>query len=262
MGRILLSEKSDLFLFNLLFIVTMSLTLIGTGIAFDLTLSAIAELKKADAIYIEQYTNLIEDKKVVELEKLINKKITRLERKDVESQFLIKGAKTASIALLVSGDPLIATTHTTLLIDAKKAKIEVKIIHNSSIYTAAAGKAGLQMYKFGKTCSISNPRPNYNPTSWFDIIKENMSRDVHTLVLLDTEPHAMDAKVALELIEKVDSNKIVKKLVVLSRLGEKDEKIMYGTIEELKKENLGKPPFCIIIPGKLHMIEEEYREIR
>ena len=50
------------------------LILIGTGISFDLTLSAIDELKKCDEIYIESYTNLIENENINTLEKIINKK--------------------------------------------------------------------------------------------------------------------------------------------------------------------------------------------
>ncbi len=242
----------------------MSLTLIGTGISFDLTISAIDALKKCDEIYLETYTNLIEDEKIASLEELIDKKITKLERKDVESRFLVNKAKTSHVALLVSGDPLIATTHVSLVIDAKKAKMPVKIIHNSSIYTAATGKTGLQMYKFGKTCSIPNPRPNYNPTSWFDIIKQNLANDAHTLVLLDTEPQPMDAKIALELLEKVDKNSILKdkKIAVLSRIGEKDEKISYNETDKLAKSNLGKPPFAIIVPAKFHPIEKEFLELQ
>lgn len=236
----------------------MSLTLIGTGIAFDLTLNAIEELKNSDEIYIETYTNLIEEEKIEKLEKMINKKINLLERNQVESSFLVKQAKTAKIALLASGDPLTATTHVSLLIDAKKANISVKVIYNSSIFTVAAGKAGLQIYRFGKTASLVNPRPNYKPISALDIIRENQARNAHTLVLLDTEPKPMDAKVALELVEA--GGLMVDALVVLSRLGEKDEKIIYGEIEKLKNADLGKPPFSIIIPAKLHMVEEEYIE--
>lgn len=247
----------------------MTLILIGTGINFDLTLSAIEELKKCDEIYLERYTNRIENEKINSLEKIINKKIRIIERKEVESNFLINLTKNTegNVILLVSGDPLIATTHISLMLDAKKTKIETKIIHNSSIYTAAIGKAGLQMYKFGKTCSISTPRENYKPTSWFDIITQNLERDMHTLVLLDTEPEPMHAKDALDLIESIDQkNQNIlknKKILVLSRIGEKDEKITYGEIEKLKKmdsDKLGKPPFAIIIPGKLHDVEQDFLE--
>ncbi len=231
----------------------MTLLLIGTGISFDLTLSAIEELKNCDEAYVERYTNLIEDEKLRLLEKIINKKIILLERKDVESKLLIEKAKTAKIALLASGDPLTATTHITLLLDAKKAGVETSVIHNSSIYTVAAGKAGLQIYRFGKTASLVNPRPNYKPISSLDIIRENLARNVHTLVLLDTEPHFMDANDALEMLSEFEY------AVVLSRLGEKDEKVTYGKISKLKENtHLGTPPFSIIIPAKLHLVEEEY----
>ena len=71
----------------------------------------------------------------------------------------------------------------------------------------------------------------------------------------------MDAKIALELLVKVDKNSVLKdKIVVLSRIGEKDEKISYGAISTLRKSELGKSPFSLIIPAKLHMVEEEFLE--
>ena len=70
----------------------------------------------------------------------------------------------------------------------------------------------------------------------------------------------MDAKTALELIERTNKDTILKnkKIIILSRIGENNEKIIYNEIEKLKITPLGKPPFVIIIPGKLHMVEEEY----
>lgn len=236
----------------------MSLSLIGTGISFDLTLLAIEELKHCNEVYIESYTSYIDEKKIVSLERLIGKRIQLLERSTVESDFLIKKAKDKRIALLSSGDPLTATTHISLLLDAKKVAIDTLVIHNSSIYTAAAGRVGLQIYKFGRTATIPTPRPHYRPTSWFDIIKENLLRGCHTLVLLDTEPQPMDAKVALGLIEALDKDKLIDKLVVLSMIGEKDERITFGKIEDLKKIDLGNPPSTLIIPGKLHPVEEDF----
>ncbi|MBI2079816.1 diphthine synthase [Candidatus Micrarchaeota archaeon] len=236
----------------------MSLTLIGTGINFDLTLSAIEELKKCDEIYIETYTNLIEQERIAQLEKLINKKIKVLPRSEVESDFLVKRARTAKIALLASGDPLTATTHITLILDAKKAGIGVNTIHNSSIYTVAAGKSGLQIYRFGKTATLVNPRPNYAPSSSLEIVRQNQKLNLHSLVLLDTEPKPMEAKVALEMLKEF------KFAVVLSRLGEKDEGISYGKVVDLPKneKKLGKSPFTIIIPApKLHPLEEEFLEL-
>jgi|SRR3989338_8086477 len=228
------------------------LILIGTGINFDLTLGGMEALEDSNEIYIETYTNLIENKKIEKLESKIGKKIKRLERKDVESNFLIKRASEKKVALLVSGDPLTATTHVSLLLDAKKAKIAVKVLHNSSIYTSAAGVTGLQIYRFGKTASLVNPRENYAPKSSLEVIRKNLENNMHSLVLLDTEPKPMEAVKALEMLKEFDY------AIVLSRVGEENEKIIYGKISDIIRKNLGSPPFTIIIPAKLHIVEEEY----
>jgi len=230
----------------------MSLILIGTGVAFDLTLAGIEALKKCDEAYIETYTNLIEEEKITALEKQIKKKITRLGRTHVESAYLVDKAKTLGVCILASGDPLTATTHITLVIEARQKGIPVAVIHNSSIYAVAPARSGLQAYRFGKTTSLVNPRPKYAPTSSLDAVRENLSRNLHTLVLLDTEPQPMEAKAALEMLSEFES------AVVLSRVGHPDEKISYGKISELKKKYLGKPPFTVIVPAKLHPMEEEY----
>jgi len=226
--------------------------LIGTGIAFDITLSALETLKKCDEIYIEVYTNPIKGSEVETLQKRIGKPIAAIGREKVESSFLIKRAGQANVALLASGDPLTATTHVALLLEAKENKIETRVIHNSSIYTVAPGKAGLQIYRFGKTATLVNPRQAYKPTSSLDVIRKNLDNDMHTLVLLDTEPQPMEAKTALDMLSGFDS------AVVLSRLGEEDERISYGRIDDLKQMNLGNAPFSIIIPAKLHIVEKEY----
>jgi len=77
---------------------------------------------------------------------------------------------------------------------------------------------------------------------------------MHSLVLLDTEPEPMDGKTALDMLSEFDS------AVVLSRVGLEDEQITYGKIEELKSKELGKAPFTVIIPAKLHLLEQEYLE--
>jgi diphthine synthase len=228
------------------------LILIGTGISFDLTLSAVEEMKKCDEIYIERYTNIIEDKKVENLEKLIHKEIITIERDKVESSFLIDKAAKKDVVLLASGDPLTATTHISLLIDAKAKGIKTRVIHNSSIYTVAAGAAGLQIYRFGKTATLVNPRKGYEPRSSLEIIKMNQELDMHTLVLLDTEPKPMEATDALSMLKEFEN------AIVLSRLGEPEQKITFGKISKLQELDLGKAPFSIIIPAKLHFVEEEF----
>lgn len=239
------------------------LSLVGLGIAYDITLEGLREAKEAEELYLEAYTMPIEEKEISKLEKSMGKKMARLSREKVESKFLVERAKECKVVLLVVGDPLAATTHISLAIDAKKAGVPLKIIHNSSILSAAPGKSGLQPYRFGKTVTLAYWRKNYEPTSPLKLIEENLSLDMHTLLLLDLDPECgpMDAKAALEQLEKMEKKygkRVFEKLVVLSRVGHPDEKITYGTREQLKTKNLGKPPFCFCIPAKLHPIEEEY----
>jgi len=232
----------------------MALFLIGTGVAFDPTLAGIEALKSCQEAYIETYTNPIDPEKIKTLGALVGKRIILLDRSRLESPFLVDKAKSADVCLLASGDPLTATTHVTLVIEARQKGIPVRIIHNSSIHSVAPARAGLQMYRFGKTASLVNPRPNYKPTSSLDVIRENLSRDLHTLVLLDTEPQPMEAKAALEMLSGFET------AVVLSRVGHAEEKVTYGKISELKTKELGRAPFTIIVPAKLHPLEQEFLE--
>lgn len=70
------------------------------------------------------------------------------------------------------------------MLRAKLKGIPFKVIHNSSILTAI-GVCGLQLYNFGPTVSIVFFEPNWRPDSFYNKIKENRSRGLHTLCLLD-----------------------------------------------------------------------------
>jgi diphthine synthase len=120
------------------------LTIIGLGISFDITLEGLKAARESDTAYLEEYTMPIEEEKLTALQEELGRAPIRLPREKVESDFLIKEAAEKNIALLVGGDPLSATTHISLIIDAKKQKIPVRIIHNSSILSSAMGKSGLQ----------------------------------------------------------------------------------------------------------------------
>jgi len=230
------------------------LVLVGSGINGDFTLDGVEELKKCDAVYAEIYTNPPLKERITEIESRIGKKITEIGRDKVESDFLVMKAADERIALISSGDPLIATTHVILVTECRKKNIPIKTVHNSSIYTVAPAKSGLQIYRFGKTVSLVNPRENYKPTSSLEGIRQNLKLDMHTMVLVDTEPEPMGSKAALKMLSEFQD------AIVMARLGEDDEQITYGPIDELSDKDLGKPPFTIIIPAKLHVVEEEYLE--
>lgn len=173
-----------------------------------------------------------------------------------------KGEK--KVCLLCGGDPLAATTHVSLLVEAGKAGVGVKVVHNSSILSAAAGKSGLQPYRFGKTVTVGFWRENYEPTSPILLIGKNLEAGMHTLVLmdLDKELGMMDAKKGLGMLaemERREGGKVLpERVVVLSRVGYADERVAYAGVGELLGMDLGKPPFCLVVPAELHEVEREY----
>jgi len=164
------------------------LYLVGLGVfdEKDLSIRGLESLKNCSEIYAEFYTNYFSGS-LSNLEDLIGKKIIPLQRGDLEEkpgQNVLKDSLKQDVALLISGDPMVATTHIDIILRAKKLGIPYKIIHSSSVYSAI-GEAGLQIYKYGKTASLVYPEKNYFPTSPYDILSENLKTGLHTLFLLD-----------------------------------------------------------------------------
>ncbi len=238
------------------------LNLIGLGYSIDPTLSSLHLIKNSDAVFLEAYTSPVSNKIKEEVESKIGREVKIIKREKVESDYLIKIAKENNISLLVVGDPLFATTHISLMLEAKRNNVKVNVVNNASIFNAV-GKTGLSLYKFGRTVTISYWRENYRPTSPIKFIQKNKSIGLHTLALLDVseDKGPMDAKEGINLIKKMEEKegiKVVDKLVVLSRMGRIDEKITYGSIDELLNVDLGKPLFCFVIPGQMNRVEEEF----
>ncbi|HEB47000.1 MAG TPA: diphthine synthase, partial [Candidatus Pacearchaeota archaeon] len=125
------------------------LYLIGLGLnEKGISLDGLEAVKKCEKVYLESYTAEIPYSKE-DLEKIIDKKINPADRNFVESLRILGEAKNTDISLLVYGSPLTATTHISLIQEAKKSGVKFEVIHAASILDAAA-ETGLQLYKFGK----------------------------------------------------------------------------------------------------------------
>lgn len=245
------------------------LYLIGLGLndENDISLKGIEILKDTDEIYIESYTNFYHGN-LKNLETIIGKSIQGLTRKDIESgEILCKNALLKDIALLVPGDPMIATTHSAIILDAEKRDIKIKIIHSSSIYSAIA-ETGLMIYKFGRTTTIAFPYNDTIPSSPYKIFKENFEKNLHTLILLDIDVENnkfLSINEGLKILLKLERDvkgDIVRNAtyVCCARLGSDDAviKVFKGKdIEKALNFPFGDPPHCIIAATNLHFIEEE-----
>jgi diphthine synthase len=243
----------------------------------DMSIKAIETAAKCGKLYVEFYTTKTDtntDKiaKLIERVAGVRKEITELKRSDLEenSHRILAEAEKENIGILVGGDALVATTHSSLVVDARKKGIKVEIVHGSSIYSAVA-ETGLHIYKFGKTTTLAFPEKNYNPISCYDAILMNKKMGLHTLVLLDVKKEKgkyMSVKEGLELLLKMElerkSNVITSesKVVAACKLGSEEKVIRYGTVRELVKDKSlsNKTPAVIVIPGELHFTEEEFLE--
>jgi diphthine synthase len=250
--------------------------MIGLGLCDekDITIRGLEIVKKAHKVYLEIYTSMLQCSQE-KLEEFYCRKVILADRETIEtkSEKIVIEAKEKDIAILIVGDPMGATTHTQLILDAKKQGVNYKVIHNASILTAI-GETGLELYKFGKTTSIVFPKDNWNVETYYDVIKKNKKNELHTLCLLDLNHDdktkklkCMTVNEAIEqllLIEKKRKESVFTTETICigcARIGCDDQKILSGTAKELLKHDFGRPLHCLIIPAKMHFVEEEATNI-
>ncbi len=252
----------------------MVLYFIGIGLydEKDMSLKAIETARECNLLFAEFYTQKMNTTKE-KLEKLIGKKITELNRKQVEeqSEIILEPAKTKKVGFLVGGDPFSATTHIALKHEAMQKRIETKVIHGSSIFSAI-GEVGLHMYKFGTTITIPFPEKvgGKLPFSAYDRLKDNKERGLHTLMLLDIDMEQkkiMTAnegmKIFLEIENQRDEDVFTEfiDVIIFARANSEKPLIVYDKVIELIDKDFGETPMVIIVPGSLHFTEKEYLEM-
>ena len=236
------------------------LYLIGIGLRFkDLSVRALEAIKKCDYIYLDNYTSIL-TYDLKDLENLIDKKIILADRDLVENKAneILNKSKQKDVAFLVIGDVFSATTHISLLMDAAKNKIKYEIIHGISILTAI-GDTGLSLYNFGKVSSI--PKNNENVETPYDILKQN--KGSHTLFLLDIGMSINEGiKFLLNLEKKRKENVFGYDVLCVgcAGLGSGNAEIKVGKAMDVIKFKFKANPQCLIVPGKLHFVEEEFLE--
>ncbi len=247
----------------------MTLHLIGIGLADakDISLRGLEVVKRCHRAYLESYTSTLACG-IDALERLYGKKVIPADRNLVEQeQPFLEEAKNRDVALLIVGDVFSATTHISIFQEARKKGIDVKIINNASVLNAV-GVTGLELYKFGRVTSI--PFENENVKAPYHALEMNKKNGLHTLFLLDLDPQKnryltiRDAIAYLLALEKKENKKIISSdtpCIGCARLGSEDFSIKAAAASKLLAADFGKPPFCLIIPGKLHFVEEEAVEM-
>ena len=250
-----------------------------------MTIAAINAAKNADYRRYEAYTALWSDEDLAELEAEIGE-IKRVMRPEVEDPVeLLKLAKNETVALLVVGDPLQATTHVDLQLQASEAGVECNVIHGISITGLVTGSIGLSNYRFGRQTTLTYPYGGWIATSPLEVIALNRIQGLHTLTLLDLDPtgegtggqvpmQPTDAANSLFLMAeklsdsidempydtnlgglKIDAcrsicENISNLMVVLcTDMGTPDQNIAYLPLSELSNANTGRM-HCLVIPAE------------
>jgi diphthine synthase len=220
----------------------------------------------SDTIYLEYYTTPHEPQLLKQVQSATGKSFTIVDRQFVEDgSKILADASEKNVVLAVLGDPMIATTHNELRVRAIGRGIETRVIHSATIASAAASSSGLHSYKFSRTVTVTREAVG-KLAQVYHILHENLLEGAHTLLLLEYDTQSgdgvspADAMAGLLLAEANFKRGIVGEetfALTLSRLGREDAARSAGTFAELSKKEVGGPPHCLVIPGKLHFTEVE-----
>ncbi|MFC1741370.1 diphthine synthase [Nanoarchaeota archaeon] len=262
----------------------MTLYMIGIGLndEKDVTVKGLEIIKRSAKVWLEGYTSILQCG-VDRLEEFYGREVVVADRDRVEKKAddILADAESSDVAFLVVGDAMSATTHTDLVLRAFKKGISVEIVHNASVLTAV-GVVGLELYKYGKTTSIVFSEKGWDVETHYDVVKENLARGLHTLCLLDikvaepsrdglrqedgasaekprfmTVAEGVKSLLAIEAKRKEGVFTDETLCVGCARLGSLNMKIFVGTAKELLDEGFGGPLHSLVVPGKLHFVEEE-----
>lgn len=265
----------------------------GPGKFSSMTIESIQAAKQCDSLRYEAYTALWPQE---ELDLLGDEcgEITKVMRPEIESpELLFKLAEDSLVGLLVVGDPLQATTHVDLQLQAAEAGIECITFHGISITTIVTGALGLSNYKFGRQTTLTYPYGGWVATSPLEVLAQNFHLNLHTLALLDLDPTGagtgdqrpmkpedavtslammfaklqdsiedMQGQSALENM-RIEACKqylqipIEQRIVVLcSDMGCANEQIITTTVGQLSQHQGGRLN-CLVFPSNMSDVEEE-----
>ena len=256
---------------------------IGPGDLGHMTERARSVARGCKKRYLEGYTAVLPTEQEALLESVVGP-WERMMRPSVESpEALLDESRNDSVALLVVGDPMQATTHIDLEARCMEEGIGFEIIPGMSATSLAVSLSGLQSYKFGRQVTLPYPYGDYLATSPLEMILRNLEGGLHTLVLLDLDPTGMGLDLPtpmspsqaistlgemeekwLEERDGLDSTGVKKGAlavnewegVLLSDLGTKGQRVFSGSLKEISKVQGGRV-HSLIIPSEMSDNERE-----
>jgi diphthine synthase len=249
-------------------VLAVLLVLAGLGLsAGHITLGLLEYLDRARKIYLDAYTMPVDASLAELLERRYGGKLVVSRRRDLEEGYLriLEEAREGVVVVLVPGDPLVATTHISLVVEARRRGIKARVLPGISGVLASMTSTGLSYYKFGKTATIPGPWRGVEPYSTLETIYSNMCTGAHTLLLLDID----DGGNQLDPVQGLETLLGLEERVELRVLSEAESLIVWdaGTEDErVVKYKRGRAPSyrgriaSIVVPGNVNRIEAEHVE--
>ncbi len=233
------------------------ITFVGMGLwdVSDISVKGINAVREADEVYVEFYTSKIAST-LDEITAFLEVDVKVLERSDLEenSRKLVERGRDRKVVVLVPGDPMVATTHSALRLEAERMGVKTRVIHGASIVSAVCGLTGLHSYRFGKSATVSW-HPSRVPV---DVVENNRKIDAHTLLLLDLNPRPMLINEAIDRLMKINPKTGEYFAVGIARAGSDNEIVKCDKLKKLREHDFGDPLHAIVVLAEtLHFMEYE-----
>ncbi|CAL4930973.1 unnamed protein product [Urochloa decumbens] len=276
---------------------------LGLGDERGVTVRGLDAVRRCARVYMEAHTALLAlavddhpSSRLAKLEKLYGKEVVIVAGREMvdgedRSDRILREATGADVAFLVIGHPFGSdepsgkTTHTDLVLRAKKLRVGVKVIDSASVLNAV-GACGLQLHRYGEAITVPFFTETCKRDHFYQAIVNNRWLGLHTLCLLDIHvkgpvseylcrgnkayepPRFMTVNTAISQLLEVlemrgepepayDEDSLC---IGVARLGSDDEKIVAGPMGKLIDLDFGPPPHCLVIVGETTLVEEEMLE--
>jgi len=249
---------------------------IGPGDLDHITERAKRVAKGCSKRYLEGYTAILPPIEEKRLEAVVGP-WERLMRDGVESpENMLDEARVGSVALLVVGDPMQATTHIDLEERCAEEGIGFNVIPGLTATALAVSLSGLQSYRFGRQVTIPFSDGEYLPTSPFEMICKNKEAGMHTLALLDLDPTGMGLEQPRPMTPREAVDHLIRmnerseeynqpvedwRGLLLSDLGTEEERVVSGKMRNLSQIE-GGHIHALIIAAEFSGMEAEAFERR
>ena len=257
---------------------------LGPGDLGLMTSQAIEHARACEHRFLEGYTATLPTDQETLLENLIGPWQRAMRPTIEEPSEILALARDTSVAILVVGDPMQATTHIDLEAHCDEQSIDFSVIPGLSATSLAVSLSGLQSYRFGRQVTLPFAYGDYLATSPLELIDANYTNNLHTLVLFDLdptgmgidEPQPMQAAAAVELLSRMVDRLAEREGstreslaapiakwdgILMSDLGTPDQRVVSGDLEELAKVEGGRM-HCLVLPADFAGLEREAYERR